>query len=302
AQQTDININLNEEKSNQAHQAYVDQALKEAQNKHGLSMEELKKGGYKIVTPLKEEFQEIAYENFQNGEYFPGNTKGTEGAFVMMDQETGGLVAALGGRQFEITEQNRLNEKRQPGSTMKPLDVYDTALMTEDYDDQYEGNVSLYEAIVKSKNVSSMWLLNEIGIKKSKSYLKKMNMNISDDHLGIALGGLSEGLTPINLAEGYRTFAAKGEFIESYTISEIYNRDDEKVFEINQKPIEVFSEQVAWDMTEILQTTVQRGTASSGSYPKALAGKTGTTDNKEAPNNANKDAWFVGYTPEYVTS
>src|SRR5690625_3839272 len=101
-----------------------------------------------------------------------------------------------------------------------------------------------------------------------------MNMNISDDHLGIALGGLSEGLTPINLAESYRTFAAKGEFIESYTISEIYNRDDEKVFEINQKPIEVFSEQVAWDMTEILQTTVQRGTASSGSYPKALAGKT----------------------------
>ena len=323
AQQTEININLNEEKSNQAHQSYVDQALKEAQNKHGISMDELKKGGYKIVTPLKEEFQEIAYENFQNGEYFPGNTKGTEGAFVMMDQETGGLVAALGGRQFEITEQNRLNEKRQPGSTMKPLAVYGPALMTEDYepytmlpdekmsfgddtprnyDDQYEGNVSLYEAIVKSKNVSSMWLLNEIGIKKSKSYLKKMNMNISDDHLGIALGGLSEGLTPINLAEGYRTFAAKGEFIESYTISEIYNRDDEKVFEINQKPIEVFSEQVAWDMTEILQTTVQRGTASSGSYPKALAGKTGTTDNKEAPNNANKDAWFVGYTPEYVTS
>src|SRR5699024_2751646 len=133
AQQTDININLNEEKSNQAHQAYVDQALKEAENKHGLSMEELKKGGYKIVTPLKEEFQEIAYENFQNGEYFPGNTKGTEEAFVMMDQETGGLVAALGGRQFEITEQNRLNEKRQPGSTMNPLAVYGTALMTDDY-------------------------------------------------------------------------------------------------------------------------------------------------------------------------
>src|SRR5699024_12752578 len=83
---------------------------------------------------LKEEFQEIAYENFQIGEYFPGNTKGTEGAFVMMDQETGGLVAGLGGRQFEITEQNRLNEKRQHGSTMKPLAVYGAALMTEDYE------------------------------------------------------------------------------------------------------------------------------------------------------------------------
>src|SRR5699024_8106893 len=134
AQQTDININLNAEKSNQAHQAYVDQALKEAQNKHGLAMEERKKGGYKIVTPVKEEVQEIAYENVQNGEYFRGNTKGADGAFVMMDQETGGLVAALGGRQFEITEQNRLNEKRQPGSTMKPLAVYGPALMTEDYE------------------------------------------------------------------------------------------------------------------------------------------------------------------------
>src|SRR5699024_6347543 len=121
AQETDINITLQEEKYNQAHQAYVDQELKEAQNKQVLSTKKLKRGGYKIVTPLKEEFQEIAYENFQNGEYFPGNTKGTEGAFVMMDQEAGGLVAALGGRQFEITEQNRLNEKRQPGSTMKPL-------------------------------------------------------------------------------------------------------------------------------------------------------------------------------------
>src|SRR5699024_386732 len=109
--------------------AYVDQAIKEAQNKHVLSMDELKKGGYKLVTHLNKDFQEIAYENFQIGEYFPGNTKGTEGAFVMMDQETGGLVAALGGRQFEITEQNRLNEKRQPGSTIKPLAVYGPALM-----------------------------------------------------------------------------------------------------------------------------------------------------------------------------
>src|SRR5699024_12649317 len=108
------------------------------------------------------------------------------------------------------------------------------------YDYQYTANDSSYEAIVKSKNVSSMWLINEIAIKKSKSYVKKMNMNISDHHLGIALGGLSERLTPINLAEGYRTFAAKGEFIESYTISEIYNRDDGKVFETNQKPVEVF--------------------------------------------------------------
>lgn len=324
AQQTDINIELEEKELNKPNQSYVDQVLKEANNQHGLSMDELKKGGYKIITPLKEEFQEVAYENFQNEEFFPGSAKGAEGAFVMMDQETGGLVAALGGRQFEIAENNRLNEKRQPGSTMKPLAVYGPALMTDDYDpytmlpdekkewgdgwapenhdDNYEGNVSLYEAIVKSKNVTSVWLLNEIGVKKSKSYLKKMNMDIPDKDLGIALGGLTEGLTPINLAEGYRTFAANGEFIKSFTISEIHDPGEKQIFEVNQKPIEVFSEQVAWDMTEILQTTVQRGTASSGDYPKALAGKTGSTQNDDDDTDGTKDAWFVGYTPEYVTS
>lgn len=323
AQASELNVNIVDKKLNRPLQSYIDLTLKEAHNKHGLSMEELKRGGYKLITPLKESFQEIAYNNFQLGEYFPGNTEGTEGAFVMMDHKTGGIVAALGGRQFEIADLNRINVKRQPGSTLKPLAVYGPALMTEDYgpysmlpdeqktwgdgwsprnhDDNYEGSISLYEAIVKSKNVTSVWLLNEIGVKKSKSYLKKMNMNISDKDLGIALGGLTDGLTPINLAEGYRTFAANGEFIESFTISEIYDRDNESIFEMKQKPTEVFSEQVAWDITEILQTTVSRGTASSGYYPKALAGKTGSTQQDDVP-GATKDAWFVGYTPEYVTS
>lgn len=325
AQQTDINLNLAEKKTNQSEQSYVDLTLKEVQNKHDLSIEELKKGGYRIITPLKKTFQETAYNNFQEDEYFPGNTEGAEGAFVMMDHKTGGIVAALGGRQFEISELNRVNEKRQPGSAMKPLAVYGPALMDEKYnpytmlpdekmtigkdyspknhDNQYEGSVSLYEAIVQSKNVAPVWLLNEIGLKTSKSYLKKMNMDIKEEdlNLALALGGLTEGFSPINLAEGYRTFAAKGEYVESYTVEKLYNRKNELIFEINHKPVEVFSEQVAWDITEMLQTAVKRGTASSGYYSKALAGKTGSTQNPKAEGHY-KDAWFVGYTPEYVTS
>ncbi len=325
AQQTDINLNLAEKKTNQAEQSYVDLTLKEVQNKHDLSIDELKKGGYRIITPLKKSFQETAYNNFQADEYFPGNTEGAEGAFVMMDHKTGGIVAALGGRQFEISQLNRVNEKRQPGSAMKPLAVYGPALMDEKYnaytmlpdekmtigkdyspknhDNQYEGSVSLYEAIVQSKNVAPVWLLNEIGLKTSKSYLKKMNMDIKEEDLNLALdlGGLTEGFSPINLAEGYRTFAAKGEYIESYTVEKLYNRKNELIFEVNHKPVEVFSEQVAWDITEMLQTAVKRGTASRGYYPKALAGKTGSTQNPQAEGHY-KDAWFVGYTPEYVTS
>src|SRR5699024_3824434 len=280
---------------------------------------------YKIITPLETRFQETAYNNFKEDEYFPGNTEGVEGAFVMMDQKTGGSVAALGGRQFEISDLDSVNEYRQPGSAMKPLAEYGSALMDEKYnpntmlpdenitigkdyshknhDNQYEGSVSLYEAIVKSKNVAPVWLLNEIGLKTSKSYLKKMNMDIKEEdlNLALALGGLTKGFTPINLAEGYRTFAAKGEYVESYTVEKLYNRKNDLIFEINQKPVEVFSEQVAWAITEMLQTAVKRGTASSGYYPKALAGKTGSTQNPQADGHY-KDAWFVGYTPEYITS
>src|SRR5699024_12429589 len=79
AQETNINLNLAEKKTNQAEQSYVDLTLKEVQNKHGLSMDELKKGGYKIITPLKTRFQETAYNNFKEDEYFPGNTEGEIG-------------------------------------------------------------------------------------------------------------------------------------------------------------------------------------------------------------------------------
>ena len=322
AQNTQIKLNLSEPIKNNAYQAYVDLTLKEAHNEHGLTMEELKKGGYRLVTPFKPEFQNISYNNFQNGEYFPGNVKGTEGAFVMLDHKSGGIVTALGGRNFEIGNLNRVNEKRQPGSTMKPLAVYGPALMTGDYDpytmlpdtqmnwgdykpknfdSNYQGSVSLYEAIVASKNIAAVWLLNEIGVKKSKSYLKKMNMDIVDKELHLALGGLTEGLTPIDLAEGYRTFASGGEYVDSYVIEKLYDRKNKIIFEAQLKPVEVFSEQVSWEMTEMLQTTVSRGTAVSGYYNKALAGKTGSTGNPNAE-GFYKDIWFVGYTPEYVTS
>src|SRR5699024_8366125 len=152
-----------------------------------------------------------------------------------------------------------------------------------------------------SKNTSAVWLLDQISIDVSKDYLKKMNMDIPDDGLAIALGGLSEGLTPINMVEGYRAFVHKGEVIEPYTISRIYNRSGELIAEANPAKTEIFHPQVAWNMTEILSYTVEAGTAQEGKYDKALAGKTGSTQHPHVKGMV-KDAWFVGYTPEYVTA
>lgn len=324
AAKKELQLNIAQRKINPAYHTIVDMVIKEAEELYGITLEELKMNRYRIVTSMNEDAQQIAFDQFQQDGYFPGNDKETvEGAFVMMDQEDGSIVAALGGRDFIMGNLNRVYRgKRQPGSTMKPLAVYAPALETEEfnpystlpdelkewdgkkirnYNDNYEGSVSLYNALKYSKNTSSVWLLNEIGIDYSKSYLEKMNMEIVDKDLGIALGGLTEGLTPLQMVQGYRTFVHSGEMIEAHTISEIYNQKGEVIASAKPKTTEVFSPQVAWNMTEMLMSVVESGTGTAGSYPYELAGKTGTTDHPTVEGES-KDAWFVGFTPEYVTA
>lgn len=129
----------------------------------------------------------------------------------MLDKNNGHIVSAIGGRDYSFGDLNRTNVQRQPGSTFKPVAVYGPALMQEDtynpytiipdqYMDidgyeatnvsgEYKDNITIYQAIVESTNTSAVWLLNEIGIDNSKSYLEKMDMPIEDNGLSIALEG-----------------------------------------------------------------------------------------------------------------
>lgn len=301
--------------------SYIDLVMKEAADNHQLSIDELKRGGYRIVVNIDETIQQIAYQEFQEEDYFPGNTSGVEGAFVMMDQKSGKIVTAIGGRDYHLGDLNRVTVKRQPGSTMKPIAVYGPAMMDDyepysmirdealDYDGytatnadgEYAGSISIYDALKQSKNASAVWLLDQIGIDYAKDYLEKMHLNIPDKGLALALGGLSEGLSPLDMIVSYRTFAHDGEVTEAYAIDEIYDRKDKLIAEADPVAQIVFDPQVAWNMTTILSGVVESGTASAGEYTKALAGKTGSTRHPNVE-KANKDIWFVGYTPEYVSA
>src|SRR5690625_2867470 len=112
-QQSSIELNVSERKQNVAYQSFIDLTIKEAAENHGISLEELREKRYKIVTSLRPEFQEIAYEYFQYDGYFPGNKENVEGAFVMMDQKKGNVVADIGGRSFRSGVLNRVNVHRQ---------------------------------------------------------------------------------------------------------------------------------------------------------------------------------------------
>lgn len=319
-QRKTLGLERKEIKNNPWADSYVDLVIKEAQKKQQISIDHLKRGGYRIIVGMDDMIQKVAYDKFREDDYFPGNTTGTEGAFVMMEQGTGKIISTIGGRNYQLGDLNRATLKRQPGSTFKPIAVYGPALMQSDkytpytllpdersvnesysvanVDGVYAKTVSMYESIVESKNVSAVWLLDQIGVNYAKSYLEKMDMTIVDEGLAIALGGLSEGVTPLDMMESYRTFSSKGKFVESYVIERIYDSSDLLIYEAVQEEKEVFSPQVAWNMTEILSEAVEKRTGNN-EYSKALAGKTGTTQHPHVKNQV-KDAWFVGYTPEYV--
>src|SRR5690625_950824 len=317
-----LGLQVKEQEPSPWNYSYIDLVLKEAARDYQLSFAELQRGGYRIVVHMNEPIQQIAYESFLDDDYFPGNSEGVEGAFVMIDQGTGKVVAALGGRDYELGDLNRVTVKRQPGSTLKPLAVYGPAFMQEsyesftlipdepfeyddyvarNYDDVYDGETTIYEALIHSKNAPAVWLLNEIGINFAKDYLTKMDLPIEDDWLAIALGGLKDGLTPLQIATSYQMIANGGVMIKPYTIEKIYDRQGEPISQHEQIKQRVFSSQVAWDLTKIMQATVKEGTAQAGTYEKALAGKTGSTEHPRAQ-GFYKDAWFVGFTPEFVTA
>ncbi|MBB6454691.1 penicillin-binding protein 2A [Salirhabdus euzebyi] len=302
-------------------ETYVDLVLKEAEERHHISRNEIYRGGYKIVTGINPVVQQAAYEAFQDDQYFTGTGEGQEGAFVLLDAKTGTIVAAIGGRQFQRGDLNRVFVNRQPGSVMKPLAVYGPALEMEkyspysmlkdeqmtynggyipkNYDNQYLGEVSMYEALQKSKNAPAVWLLNEISLDYSKEYLSQMGINLPDENLALALGGLSEGVTPLQMAKAYRSFIHDGKVTDPYAILHIEDRKGNVIATSEAVDTKVFSSQTAWNMTKMLKAVVEQGTGTAGDYNKELAGKTGSTEHPTLVNRM-KDVWFVGYTPEYV--
>ncbi|WP_347552319.1 PBP1A family penicillin-binding protein [Pseudalkalibacillus hwajinpoensis] len=301
---------------------YIDMTLQEAKTKYNLSNEEVLRGGYKIVVPMDVKLQKTAYDQFQNSSLFPGSVKNEppEGALTMMDVKTGGVAVVQGGREYVQKGLNHVTAKRQPGSSLKPVAVYGPALEKKEYspytllkdekidydgyspsnyNNQYKGQLSLYDAVRISANAPAVWLLNEIGINYSKTYLEKNGIDVEDNDLKIALGGIDKGVSPFEMMEAYSPFVAEGKRVDPHFITEIYDHDGELVGKAKLDEEKVYSKQTAWYMTRILEGVVQNGTATSGEVKVSVAGKTGTTTFEGVPGGA-RDAWFVGFTPELV--
>jgi penicillin-binding protein 2A len=306
---------------------YVDAVLNEAINKYGLTQEEILTRGYRIHTALDQNLQSGLEKVYSKNYLFPRSRgdKLVQSGSVLMDPATGGVNAIVGGRGEHVFRGfNRATQLRaQPGSTIKPLAVYTPALeegykyssklvdepttfgnyQPENFSKTYEGKVEMYKALEKSLNIPAVWLLNEIGLNKGVDSLKRFGIPVEkeDKNLAIALGGMSNGVSPLQLANAFSAFPNDGKRQESHFITKIVGPTGNVLAEREAKTTKVTSEEITDEMTAMLLNVVESGTGKRAHIPGVqLAGKTGSTQLPYNDVSGTKDQWMVGYTPNLV--
>ncbi len=177
----------------------------------------------------------------------------------------------------------------------------------------YKGIHTLRKSVEQSVNVNSVKVVETIGVSKSLEYLARMGIINRDDPskdnfvtsaenpanndenlAALGLGGMTKGLTPLEMTAAYGSIANSGTYIKPIAFTKILDKDDNVLLDNTPNKNTVVSKEIAFIMSDILRTTVANGIAGRAQIPNMpTAGKTGTTQDKS-------DAWFVGYTPYYV--
>ncbi|WP_045515700.1 PBP1A family penicillin-binding protein [Neobacillus niacini] len=308
---------------------YVDAVLNEAISKYGLTQEEILTRGYRIYTELDQNLQTGLEKVINNKSLFPKGTGESivQSGSVLMDPASGGVLALVGGRGEHVFRGfNRATQLRaQPGSTIKPLAVYTPALeegytfnselvdeptsfgeyKPENFSKTYQGKVQMYKALEESLNIPAVWLLNEIGLEKGLDKLKTFGLPIEkeDKNLAIALGGMSKGVSPEQLANAFTVFPNGGKRHDSHLITKIVGPTGNIIAEREPETTKVTSKETADNMTAMLLNVVESGTGKNAHIPDVqIAGKTGSTQLPFNDINGTKDQWMVGYTPNLVAS
>lgn len=281
-------------------------------------------GGYSIYTSIDMEIQnelqtsiDSALQDFtdigEDGIY------DLQAAGVCIDNNTGYVVAIVGGRSQEYSTYtlNRAYQSfRQPGSAIKPLIVYtpsfekgytvDSLFVDEELEDgpsnsndTYYGEVTLRTAIAKSLNTVAWRLYEELTPEVGLGYLKAMNFSKikeTDYGLASALGGFTQGVSPLEMAAGFETIEHDGLYREPTCIKKIVDSDQNVIYTSQMLETIIYSETSARMMTSALESVMEEGTGKKHKLEDMpCAGKTGTT-------NKNKDGWFVGFTRYFTTS
>ncbi|NOZ83470.1 MAG: PBP1A family penicillin-binding protein [Epsilonproteobacteria bacterium] len=276
-------------------------------------------GGLRVYTTLNPLYQKIATTEVKKG-LIRLRRKGSmpQGAALVIRQHTGEILAMVGGFSFRISPFNRAYQaRRQVGSAFKPI-VYTAAIANgfspndmlldepisfkfhnkvwtpENYERKYRGNVTLRYALAHSINIATINLIAQIGINETIKYARKLGITSAlPRNYTLALGSAS--LSAFELATAYGTIANYGVRKELYAIKKITGPNGRVYYSHKDNSKRVLKVSTGFIMTKMLQEVIESGTGRAAKVLGVpLAGKTGTT-------NDYKNAWFAGYSPDYLT-
>ncbi len=293
-------------------------------------------GGLKVYTTLDVDMQKKANKAIKdalNKEYIPtverSNTADKNQpqlSLITLDPQSGAIRTMVGGRGND--QFNRATQAiRQPGSAFKPF-VYATSIKNNyspasiindmpmssgsdkenqksiwptNYENKYHGYVRLRTALAHSINVAAVKMIKKVGVKETIKTAENMGIqtfqraDYVEDHLSLALGGLNKGVKPLEMATAYGVFANEGIKVEPYVIAKVLNNNNQTIYKNHSQKEIILSPETSYIMTDLLQSVISSGTGWRADLDRPVAGKTGTT-------NKYTDAWFVGFTPNLVTT
>lgn len=293
---------------------FIDYVLKELEEL-GFNEEEISQGGYKITTTLDYEAQVAANEAIdKNMKLFGLKKPKQQAALFSFSPMTGAIIAYCGGKDYSESQYDRITQAvRPPGSSFKPIvyaaavhkgwtptdPVEDSPVIIGDwaprnYGDKYKGLMPLYKALAISSNVVAVKLIQDVGISSVVDIAKALGITTPLTHdYTIALG--SNGVKLYDMVVVYGNFANGGYRVKPYAIEKIETQRGKVVYQAKRTKItKVLDKDTAGIMTAMLRKVITNGTGRGANIGKPMGGKTGTT-------NENRDAWFIGYTPDIVT-
>ena len=316
---------------------FVDQVILDVSNdlaeEMGITVKEarlkLYNSGYNIYTTLDPDIQEIAesvYEDRSNLDVTSRSGQKLQSGITIIDPYTGDIVAMVGkvGEKTENLGWNYATGRRQVGSSVKPLTVYAPALdagaitMATTFDNYpvqllndnpwpknspntYTGWTTLSKGVASSINTVAVQALQKLGIPESFAFAtEKLNLGLVADDMNMSalgLGGLTNGLSTVEMAAAYACFPNSGVYNEPRTYVKVLANDNKTVILENEgESHEAMKPTTAYFMNTLLQGVINSGTGGSAKFSgMTIAGKTGTT-------SQNYDRYFVGYTPYYVAA
>lgn len=311
----------------------ITDVINDLMEEQGLSYQVAEKmiysGGLKIYATIDPEIQNVMDSYFKNPDNFPvykGSVQ-PECAMVIMDPYTGEVRGMVGGRGEKTQNRgwNRATQTfRQPGSSIKPVAVYAPAIeygiinpqtamddtpftvlngkaYPKNETRKYQGRMNATQALMESVNTISMKILDELTPERSFNFMttnlgfSKLDREKDKNLAPLSLGGLTRGVSTMEMAAAYSAFPNKGTYIEPHTYTKVLDNQGNTLLEKKAEVVDAMSEKTAAYMNYMLERVMSTGGTGVLARLKndmPAAGKTGTTDN-------DKDRWFVGYTPYY---